>query len=230
MKSVRVLIAITLVAALTVSTGCVGPMACGHMGACDSCDSCSGCGELYIDPWINHPADVCDPCDCCGNYNGQKCGKCGPVFGGVASLWGYTQAGCGCGESACSSCAGEASCGLEPACDCSGPCSCEPACGLEPGCGFEATCGVEGSYGGVNHEGGSPGCATCNSGAHGAINYSNGFDDVHPSVTEQRGIVSRPSSPSGYQPQHTRKIFTPRGSVPAQPASTRVPRQSSASR
>ena len=81
-----------------LATGCVGPMACGPNGcsasgplAWGSCDGgdCRGCGELYIDPWINHRADVCDPCDGCGNYNGQSCGKCRPIFSGYRSLWGY---------------------------------------------------------------------------------------------------------------------------------------------
>lgn len=70
----------------------VGHMACdGHCeaGCTDGCGSCDGCGELYVDPWINHPPDCCDPCDCCGNYNGQSCGKCRPVFSGIKSLWGY---------------------------------------------------------------------------------------------------------------------------------------------
>ncbi|TWT86463.1 hypothetical protein [Neorhodopirellula pilleata] len=87
-------------AMMLLSVGCCGPMwqpggcgsACGTTacGTCDDgCGNCGGCGELYIDPWINHPPDCCDPCDCCGNYNGQSCGKCRGVFAGVKSLWGY---------------------------------------------------------------------------------------------------------------------------------------------
>ena len=114
---------------LLAATGCVGPLACGPAGhcgpigmnTCDGCGECEGCGELYIDPWINHPADVCDPCDCCGNHNGQSCGKCRSVFGGVASLWGYrcdgatvecTRGGC-CGDSCggCDSCCAGDTCG-----------------------------------------------------------------------------------------------------------------------
>lgn len=87
-------------AILLFSVGCCGPMwqpsgcgsACGTAacGTCDDgCGSCGGCGELYIDPWINHPPDCCDPCDSCGNFNGQSCGKCRGVFAGVKSLWGY---------------------------------------------------------------------------------------------------------------------------------------------
>lgn len=93
-------------------TGCVGPMACGPSGSCgpiglnnqcDGCGECEGCGELYIDPWINHPADCCDPCDKCGNYNGQSCGKCRSVFDGFATLWGYRcDPPCdGCGSASC---------------------------------------------------------------------------------------------------------------------------------
>lgn len=85
-------------AALSLS-GCVGPMACGPTGCdahgpvawndCGGCGDCGSCDEWYIDPWINHPADACDPCDGCGNYNGQSCGKCRPMFSGYKSLWGY---------------------------------------------------------------------------------------------------------------------------------------------
>lgn len=88
----------SLLLALCISftVGCCGPMwnHGGYAGACaggcnDGCGACDGCGELYIDPWINEPADACDPCDSCGNFNGQSCGKCRPVFAGVKSLWGY---------------------------------------------------------------------------------------------------------------------------------------------
>lgn len=85
-------------AALSLS-GCVGPMACGPTGCdahgpvawndCGGCGNCESCDEWYIDAWINHPADACDPCDGCGNYNGQSCGKCRPMFSGYKSLWGY---------------------------------------------------------------------------------------------------------------------------------------------
>lgn len=98
----------TAVAMSCLATGCVGPMACGPAGCdargplafndCDGCGACDGCGELYIDPWINHPADACDPCDRCGNYNGQSCGKCRSVFSGFRSLWGYR---CEPGPSGC---------------------------------------------------------------------------------------------------------------------------------
>ena len=103
----------SLCAALTWFTGCcTGPMicpngACGPLAfgnSCPGCDECDGCGELYIDPWINHPADSCDPCDKCGNFNGQSCGKCRSVFSGFPSLWGYRYRsdGCdGCGSADC---------------------------------------------------------------------------------------------------------------------------------
>ena len=133
-KAAFTLIAISLVCA----TGCVGPLACGPGGncgplafsSCDGCGECEGCGELYVDPWINHPADQCDPCDCCGNYNGQSCGKCRTVFAGVASLWGYRcgddgcDDGCDCGVSSCGGCgiAESGCCG--DACD-----GCDSCCG-----------------------------------------------------------------------------------------------------
>ncbi|QDT03252.1 hypothetical protein K227x_16340 [Rubripirellula lacrimiformis] len=97
--------------ALLWVTGCVGPMACGPGGACGpvavnacgGCGDCDGCGELYIDPWINEPADCMDPCDTCGNHTGGSCGKCRSVFTGFASIWGYRRdAGCtSCGSMTC---------------------------------------------------------------------------------------------------------------------------------
>lgn len=118
-----------LIFGLTLSVGCCGPLwnpgcgtGCGTgcATACgDGCGACGGCGELYVDPWINHPADCCDPCDACGNYNGQSCGKCRPVFAGVKSLWGYRcDDGCGC----------DSGCGV--ACDG----GCDSGCG-DCGCG-----------------------------------------------------------------------------------------------
>ena len=167
------LIWIWLACGLVASIGCVGPIghggcgsnacgpnacgpgACGH-GGCGS--GCSGCGELYIDPWINDPADCCDPCDCCGNHNGQSCGKCRSIFSGAKCLWGYR---CGnegaCGDASCDgACDGgcDAGCGAAPNCGCDGlgcgecargyleldhGCGCESACD----CGVEAACGIE---------------------------------------------------------------------------------------
>jgi hypothetical protein len=143
-----------------------GPGACtsGCDSNCGQCDACTGCGELYVDPWINHPADCVDPCDACGNFNGQSCGKCRSIFAGYKSLWGYrfacdpppTKFSDRCFAPSCSNgCGGCDTCGVvEPTCGCEGPCDCgrvaepgcglEPACGLEPGCGLEPTCGCEG--------------------------------------------------------------------------------------
>ena len=107
--------------------GCVDG-ACGHVGAtCGGCGDCNGCGELYIDPWINHPADCCDPCDQCGNFNGQSCGKCRSIFFGAVSLWGYRygDSGCdGCGHGGCDG-------GCLPVDRCDGACGdgCDSCCG-----------------------------------------------------------------------------------------------------
>ncbi len=129
--------------ALLWSTGCVGPMACRPGGGCgpacgttcDGCGGCEGCGELYIDPWINHPADCCDPCDCCGNYNGQSCGKCRSIFDGFHSLWGYRcDAGCTeCGSAACGG-----GCGLAHSACCDTGCDSCVGCG--PSCNGCDTC------------------------------------------------------------------------------------------
>ncbi|TWU25038.1 hypothetical protein Pla52o_13350 [Novipirellula galeiformis] len=112
----------TLTFSLLWFAGCCGPNGggcgpiffgapgCGTHG-CGGCDS-DGCGELYVDPWVNHPADAGDPCDKCSNHNGQSCGKCRSVFSGVESLWGYRRGvdvGCGGCDIGCNSCA--------PACD-----------------------------------------------------------------------------------------------------------------
>lgn len=112
---------------LLCSTGCVGTMcgdACGPIlfGCGNGCGDCEGCGELYVDPWINEPADACDPCDKCGNHNGQSCGKCRSVFSGVESLWGYR-------------------CGVDTSCgggNCGGG-GCDSGCG--PDCGGCESCG-----------------------------------------------------------------------------------------
>lgn len=150
-----------LLSAITlVSVGCCGPMwqaggcgpACGvsscGTAACGSCDDgcgeCGGCGELYIDPWINHPADCCDPCDSCGNFNGQSCGKCRGVFAGVKSLWGYKCDDGSCGSGGCDSgsCGGDCSHG---GCD-SGGCG----CGSSHSGGHEYIEGDIHSYGGYS--------------------------------------------------------------------------------
>ncbi|WP_372895676.1 hypothetical protein [Stieleria sp.] len=230
-----------LVGWITVSlTGCVGPMGAGCCGtsigpgwggscdagcsdsSCGSCNSCTGCGELYVDPWINHPADCTDPCDACGNYNGQSCGKCRSVFAGVRTLWGYR---CGCDPGpisttrrgfapACASgCDGCDSCGIEPACGCEGVCDCavmepgcgfEPACGIEPGCGFEPACGCEGPCScepACGCEGG------CNCGGGMTESYGPPAGEI---IIESPGQAAYPVHEQPYAPQRTRKIFNPR--------------------
>lgn len=109
------------------SGGCCGPLL--FHGGC-----ASGCGECYVDPWINEPAECCDPCDSCGNYDGQSCGSCRPVFSGVKTIWGYRYGGaCGGCDSGCDSCGPVGpGCGLEPGC------GFEPGISIEPGCGLEA--------------------------------------------------------------------------------------------
>ncbi|TWT74784.1 hypothetical protein CA85_00690 [Allorhodopirellula solitaria] len=118
-----------LAVCLTLTVGCCGPMwqhgscAGGGVGGCsDGCGACDGCGELYVDPWINHPADRCDPCDSCGNYNGQSCGKCRPVFAGVKSLWGY-RCDDGCGGACGGGCGGACDSGCDTG-SCGGDCGC----------------------------------------------------------------------------------------------------------
>ncbi len=121
-----------LIAATAVSTGCVGPLGGpampGRRGQCadcypvdfhpvqcqdkcggGGCGPCRGCGELYVDPWINHPPTI-DPCDSCGNHNGGTCGACRPTLRGFKTLWGYRCDGCpgpcesgGC-DGGCDSC------------------------------------------------------------------------------------------------------------------------------
>ncbi len=138
MSSANRLSTLALCFALTWVTGCVSPMACGPKACgpiavgdpCGGCGQCDGCGELYIDPWINHPPDCCDPCDSCGNYTGQSCGKCRSVFAGVKTIWGYR-----C-DDGCGTC-GEVDCG------CDAPPACEPACGCDSCIQQEATCGID---------------------------------------------------------------------------------------
>ncbi len=199
MKSLRVVVFVFCLSSLASFTGCVGPMACAPLGGgCGSCDSCNGCGEVYIDPWINHPADQCDPCDCCGNYNGQSCGRCRPMFSGVTSLWGYKQDGC---DGGCDSCGG-------------GGCGCEVGCGADVGCGCgtEAGCGLEGG-----HEVGGGGCASCSGGDHySAIRYRGDHAHGEPTIAEGQAIQNS-SVAHSYQPQHTRKIFNPKSNVASKP-------------
>ena len=155
MSSANRLSALALSLALTWMTGCcVGPLACGPKACgpiavgdpCGGCGQCDGCGELYIDPWINHPPDCCDPCDTCGNFNNQSCGKCRSVFAGVKTIWGYR-----C-DDGCDSC-GEAQCGCDAAPACEPACGCDSCVQQEASCGIEidASCGTE-----TMHMGGIP--------------------------------------------------------------------------
>lgn len=177
-------------------TGCVGPMACGPAG-CDangpiamhgsSCGGgcstgCDGCGELYIDPWINHPADNCDPCDQCGNYNGQSCGKCRSVFSGVKSLWGYR-----CGD------------------DCGGCDSCEVTCGSGAlFAGGECGCGIE-ACGGCSVGGCDSGCDSCG----GGVTYLSGEPTMagETIVHENPSANGKTAVSKPYAPERTKKIF-----------------------
>ena len=200
-------------AAMCNNFGCSG---CGPaaVGGCDSCDQCNGCGELYVDPWINHPADCCDPCDTCGNYNGQSCGSCRPLFAGIGSWWGYRNPACcdgmgGCGVGGCGGCEPTCGCGVvgcggcEPTCGCGpvcdGGCFAEPACGCEPGCGCEVcapACGCEAG-------------SSCQNCVAGTVSEGNVRVVVEPSY--DNGITE--TMPAPYRPYRTKKIFRPRPRV-----------------
>lgn len=192
MSVVRVTLLLLSLVSLASFTGCVGPMgcapnACGPVafggGGCGQCNDCSGCGELYVDPWINHPADVCDPCDCCGNFNGQSCGKCRPMFSGFRSLWGYR-------------------------CDDGGAGGCDTGCDV--GCGAGG-CDVGCGAGGCD-AGGCTTCGGATTGQHhGSINFSRGVPTLaEPTIVE---VSPRITSTTVGEPERTRKIFRPRGAV-----------------
>jgi hypothetical protein len=208
-------IAFTAIACFTIcfASGCVGPMACGPGGcggpasgplalnSCGGCSDCQGCGELYVDPWINHPADCHDPCDQCGNHNGQSCGKCRSVFDGLASLWGYRcDTGCDdCGDSSC-----DGGCGPAPSCGALGglACGCEGSCdgGCEASCGMEATCGFE-----VGSNSACGDCASCTGGGDG-IHYVSSEPIYSEPIADS--MISQP-----YQPHRAKKIFRPKSNV-----------------
>lgn len=177
-------------------TGCVGPGLCGS-GACGpkgcgpislhNCaggGDCTGCGELYVDPWINHPPTG-DPCDRCGNHNGQSCGACRSVFDGFASLWGYRcDDGGGCDGACGTACASPllGGCGG----DCGGSCGgCDTSCG-----GCDSGCG---------------GCDSCGVSSHDQM-YISG-DSLPP------GSYVEGESIQAYKPSRTRQIFKPRGTM-----------------
>jgi hypothetical protein len=191
--------------ALLWMTGCVGPMGCGPGGACgpiafnscDGCGDCEGCGELYIDPWINEPADACDPCDRCGNYNGQSCGKCRSIFDGFPSLWGYRcDPPCNsCGVATCDGGCDSGGCG--PGCGCE---SCAPIASCDPGCGCESCAPIASCGPGC-------GCESCASiGGDAVISIAN-------DPTPAKRITNAKPAPHPYKPRRTRQIFKPRGNV-----------------
>ena len=187
--------------ALLCFTGCVGPMAHGPLGGCcgpavasNDC-ACNGCGELYVDPWINHPADCVDPCDMCGNYNGQSCGRCRPMFEGIRSLWGY-RCGPQCGGCDDPGCAVECSGGFLGG-GCGTPCSCGGGC--DAGC--TDVC--------------SDGCSSCGGGE---VLYGDSGQVIHDGEFIVEGdptIEGTQLAPSNqpYKPDRTRKIFNPRPRV-----------------
>lgn len=186
-----------LAVGLLCATGCVGPMACGpagcngpiSLGGPPACgDGCNGCGERYYDEWINHPPRSNDPCDGCGNFNGQTCHACRPIFQGFLSIWGYR----------CEP--------LPTGCD---RVACLPQCHTSGGC--------------------DSGCSSCASG-HSGERYlpvpleTNGVEfgepvrlHAHPEPNHGPSIVRPMNGVKPYQPQRSRQIFQPRGSVAGQP-------------
>ncbi len=188
-----------LALSMTFTIGCCGPM--WRAGCCDSgcntacgdgCGPCEGCGELYIDPWINEPADCCDPCDACGNHNGQSCGKCRPVFAGVKSLWGYRcedQCGGGCDSGGCDSGCSGGDCG------CSGG-GVYGAALTHPGQAFESY--ADGDSGYELHEGET----IVESSISGEPRIGSGT--VHPQISNPPQMTRRNG------PSHSRQIFQPR--------------------
>ena len=130
---------------LICTTGCT----ISH-SACDSangplmfggpCGNCTGCGELYVDPWINHPPTK--NCEDCDGSRTSNCKSCRPLKAGIKAIMGL-HCGAACDSMLAS---GEVSCGLEHRHSCDGCESCvpqEPTCGIpEISCGIEeATCG-----------------------------------------------------------------------------------------
>lgn len=187
------------------STGCVGPMACGPVGcngpltlggppACG--DGCNGCGERYYDEWINHPPSCTDPCDSCGNYNGQSCHACRPLFRGFLSIWGYRcePLPTGCDRVACLP-------------------QCQASSGCDSGC---SSCGSGHSAGPY-----LPVPLDADSVEFGGPEFSEPVRLQHSHREPNPGpsIVKPMSGVKPYQPQRTRQIFQPRGSVAGQPRS-----------
>ncbi len=97
-------------------TGTCGPNACGSTSCEPACGCtgllhgeiarrvknavvggcCSGCGELYCDEQVNEPP-TCDPCGCNGQFTGENCGPCRPLWQRIKMLMGTPYVGsCGC--------------------------------------------------------------------------------------------------------------------------------------
>jgi hypothetical protein len=56
----------------------------------------AGCGEVYCDEHINEPP-TCDPCGCNGEFTGNSCGPCRPLWQRIKMLMGTPYVGnCGC--------------------------------------------------------------------------------------------------------------------------------------
>jgi len=65
----------------------------------------SGCGEFYCDEQVNE-SPTCDPCCGNGEFTGDSCGPCRPLWQRLQALWGTSYVGScgdGCGSSSCSS-------------------------------------------------------------------------------------------------------------------------------
>ena len=129
-----------LVGLSSLFSGCCGVPLSGGCGSCGSCgvaskgcDACpgllhgelagrvrnaviggcsSGCGEVYYGEQTNEPP-TCDPCTGKGEFSGENCGPCRPLFQRLVQLWGTSYAGsCGCGSCDSGSC-GSGSCGSD---------------------------------------------------------------------------------------------------------------------
>jgi hypothetical protein len=211
------LVALFAVVCFTIiSTGCVSPMGCGNnacgpisiagcggCGECGGAGDCEGCGELYVDPWINHPP-TSDPCDCCGNHNGQSCGRCRGVYNGFASLWGYRRHA----DTQCGSCGPLLSAGgCGPSCDGCSSCGGDQ-CSDGVQCSDGAQCSSCGDVG-VSSDSGT--CSSCAGGAleQQTVRYANSpvYSDGEVVVDSDEGY-DMPVAQS-YQPSRERKIFRP---------------------
>jgi len=89
------------------------------------CGDCSGCGELYIDPWINHPPKKMSSCSDCDGSPKINCQSCRPISSGLKSVLGHSNLGnCdGLGPG------GEVTCGIDHKVSCDG---CDHCAGQDP--------------------------------------------------------------------------------------------------